>query len=133
MRQASDPDMNKSTPWFHGSPYRLTELKAGSTITQDRALARVFSHKPTLVSIDDNGELQHNGRLPGVLHRLAEQVQTGDLVPVPGSTMAPGKEWLITRPIRVIALEETSPMPGELLSADEEADLRDRQTRGGQG
>ena len=32
--------------WYHGSPMLLSELRAGSTITQWRALAEAFSHKP---------------------------------------------------------------------------------------
>lgn len=30
-----------SKPWFHGSPMLLNELLVGSTITQDRELARM--------------------------------------------------------------------------------------------
>ena len=41
--------------WFHGSPLRLETLTTGSTITPLRDLARVFSHKPALVSLDDAG------------------------------------------------------------------------------
>ena len=36
--------------WYHGSPERFTLLRAGSTITQWRALAEAFSHKPQAVS-----------------------------------------------------------------------------------
>ena len=123
-----DPD--GSAPWFHGSPYELVELREGSTITQDRALARVFSHQPTLV-VDDNGTLSHNGRREGFLYRIADSVRRGDLRPVPGSTMAPGKEWLIARPLRVVIVERTAPIPEEQLSAEEEAALRRRIGRGG--
>jgi hypothetical protein len=37
--------------WYHGSPLELTTLHEGSTITQKRELARIFSHKPTRVSV----------------------------------------------------------------------------------
>jgi hypothetical protein len=58
-------------PWYHGSPKVLDVLRAGSIITQDRELARVFSHKPTLVSVDDAGEMRqikHNGTEAGFLY-----------------------------------------------------------------
>ncbi|HSH78253.1 MAG TPA: hypothetical protein VLA19_06945 [Herpetosiphonaceae bacterium] len=61
-------DFDGSALWFHGSPCELVELREGSTITRDRALARVFSHKPTLV-VDDDGTLSHNGRREGFLYR----------------------------------------------------------------
>jgi len=39
-------DVDYSKPWYHGSPLKLDVLRAGSTMTQWRDLARVFSHKP---------------------------------------------------------------------------------------
>ena len=43
--------------WYHGSPEDLTELATGSTITPNRALARAFSHKPTLVCLEQLAEV----------------------------------------------------------------------------
>lgn len=110
-----------AAPWFHGSPYELTELRAGGTITQDRALARVFSHKPSLVSADDEGRIRHNGRRAGLLYLIAEPVRRDDVTPVPGSTLAPGQEWLSARPLRLAPIERPAPAPAELLSPGEEA------------
>ncbi len=124
MERGATPD--ETAPWFHGSPLALTELLAGSTITQDRALARVFSHKPALVSVDERGIRRHNGRRPGFLYRIAEPVGPADLTPVPGSTLGRGQEWLITRPLRVTLMERTAPTPKELLSPREEEGLRRR-------
>ncbi len=121
MERDATPD--ETAPWFHGSPLALTELLAGSTITQDRALARVFSHKPALVAVDDRGVRRHNGRRPGFLYRIAEPVGPADLTPVPGSTLGPGQEWLIARPLRVTLIERTAPIPEELLSPREEEGL----------
>ena len=42
--------------WYHGSPVLFTELKAGSTITQWRALAEAFSHQPGMLSYNDLGK-----------------------------------------------------------------------------
>jgi hypothetical protein len=117
--------VDPAAPWFHGSPEALSELRPGSTITQDRDLARVFSHRPTLVGDGraEGGALRHNGRRPGWLYTLAEPLRPGDLAAVPGSTLQ-GKEWHTTRPLRVALLEATAPLSAELLSLEQEDALR---------
>jgi hypothetical protein len=120
--------VDPAAPWFHGSSETLTELRPGSTITQDRDLVWVFSHKPSPTSDgrgDPGGVLRHNGRRTGWLYALAEPVRPDDLVPVLGSVM-PGKEWHTPRPLRVTRLEATTPVPAELLSPEREAALRRR-------
>ncbi|MBN1641714.1 MAG: hypothetical protein JXA09_10805 [Anaerolineae bacterium] len=115
--------------WYHGSPYELAELLTGSTITQDRHLAEVFSHKPAIVSIDDDGAIRHNGSQPGYLYRVAEAVAADDVMPHPRTTMAPGAEWLTRRPLRVERIGRTAPDPAELLTAADVAALRARGSR----
>ena len=83
--------------WYHGSPAELIVLRSGSTITRDRHLAEVFSHKPQIVSIDDDGRIRHSGTQPGYLYRIAETVAPDDVYPHPNSSMAPGLEWLTRR------------------------------------
>ena len=34
--------------WYHGSPQQLAFIRAGSTVTQGRRLAEIFSHKPAV-------------------------------------------------------------------------------------
>jgi len=116
--------MNKI--WYHGSPFRLTRIGKGSTITQDRDLARVFSHKPTIVSVADDGTIKHNGTMPGLLYRIAEEMQSGDVYPHPRSSMAPGKEWLTHRELRVELTAPTQMVDTEKLPEDEIAALRKR-------
>ncbi len=106
-------------PWYHGSPLELTTLQEGSTITQQRDLARVFSHKPTVVSIEDDGRLRHNGKLPGYLYEIAEPVGPDDVVPHPRTTMGPGDEWLISRELQVRLVEATTVRAEETLSEDD--------------
>lgn len=91
-------------PWFHGSPYTLTSLRTGSTITRDRRLDEVFSHKPTLVSTEGKGTIWHNGEAAGFLYLIAEPLSTGDIIPHPQSTMPHGWEWIINRELSVIPL-----------------------------
>lgn len=113
--------------WFHGSPERLHSIRVGSTITRERGLARVFSHKPSIVSQDHDGSggliLRHTGRMPGFLYRIAEQVGAQDVDPHPTTTLSPGQEWLTRRELRVELLEATAVVEEELLSEVEVRDL----------
>jgi hypothetical protein len=116
-------------PWYHGSPEVLDVLRAGSTITQDRELARVFSHRPTLVSVDDAGEIRqikHNGTELGYLYRIAEEIAPQDVTPHPRSAMEFGKEWLTGRALRLTLVEPTQPVREEMLTDEEIEALRQR-------
>ena len=112
-----------AAPWYHGSPLNLDHLKIGSTVTRQRHLAEVFSSKPTLVCLEDDGSIRHNGVMPGHLYRLAETPLPGDLVSHPHSSMDPGLEWLTTRELRLVRIEATRPNPHEQLSTEDIAAL----------
>jgi hypothetical protein len=112
--------------WYHGSPYLLTTIREGSTITQDRDLARVFSHKPTIVLIDDDGTIKHSGTLLGYLYRIPEEVAAEDVYPHPRTTMAPGAEWLTRRALRVELVGPVEVRDEERLSDDDIAALQRR-------
>jgi hypothetical protein len=103
-------------PWFHGSPLELNNLRTGSTITQYRRLAEVFSHKPTLVSAEDDGSIHHNGIAPGNLYLLSEVLQPGDAIPHPRTSMPSGWEWLTTRELPVFSLGSVTIPPPDLNS-----------------
>ena len=105
--------------WYHGSPFELETIRKGSTITQDRNLARVFSHKPTLVSIADDGTIQHNGTLPGFLYRVTGTIGPDDIVPHPRSSMEARKEWLTCRELRLEQIGPTCIIPQEILTETE--------------
>lgn len=116
--------MDYKQPWYHGSPLALTVLYGGSTITQKRELARVFSHKPPLVSIGNDGSIKHNGTQPGYLYVIDEGVRPEDVTPHPRTTMEPGDEWLTNRELRVRLIGTTAPRPGEMFTETEMAALR---------
>lgn len=118
--------MDYTQPWYHGSPFELTALHVGSTITQRRDLARIFSHKPMIVSIDDEGHIKHNGALPGYLYIIDEAVAPEDVEAHPRTTMGPGDEWLTHRELRVRLLSVVEPRPEELLTEAELEDLHHR-------
>ena len=110
--------------WYHGSPSELSFIREGSTITQDRDLARVFSHKPPIVCTLDDGRIKHSGATPGLLYVIDEPVRPDDVAPHPRTTMEPGAEWLTTRALKLRLLCTTEPVAGELLSEEELAELR---------
>lgn len=91
-------------------------LQAGSTMTQWRDLARVFSHKPSVVSISDERRIQHNGTRPGYLYEVAEPVAPEDVEQHPRTTMPPGDEWLTHRELRLCLIGETTVRCEEFLS-----------------
>jgi hypothetical protein len=112
-------DFKPDQTWYHGSPLKLATLREGSTITQKRELARVFSHKPTIVSVSDNGQIKHNGTRQGYLYAIVDEIQLKDVVPHPRTAMAPGDEWLTTRELRLRLLCATEPAPEEQLTDEE--------------
>ncbi|MGM0401861.1 MAG: hypothetical protein ACQEQT_11270 [Chloroflexota bacterium] len=110
-------------PWYHGSPLKIDILREGSSITQNRALARIFSHKPTVVSVDEEEGIKHDGQKPGFLYRIGEKVSPADICPHPRSTMDPGTEWLTTRPLRLDLVCPTQVIEKEQLTERETAKL----------
>ena len=56
-----DIKVNPNGFLYHGSNILLSELRMGSTITQWEALAKAFSHKPSVLGYDDKGNIEHNG------------------------------------------------------------------------
>ncbi len=123
-----------SCPWYHGSPHQLEVLLPGSTITQDESLARVFSHKPQIVALEDDPaelargirRLRHNGEQPGLLYVIDEPVGAQDVYPHPHSVMPLGLEWLTRRPLRLRLLGPVEVLPGEFLSQEDIDDLRSK-------
>ena len=115
--------------WYHGSPLLLTFLRQGSTITQKRDLARIFSHKPTVVQVGDGGQVKHNGSRPGFLYIIVEDVQPDDVVPHPHTTMEPGDEWLTTRELALQLIGPTEIVANEQFTEAELAELLERAAR----
>lgn len=118
--------MDYTQPWYHGSPLELTTLLAGSTITQRRDLARIFSHKPTIVSFEDDGRIKHNGTAPGYLYIIDEEISPEDVEAHPRTTMGPGDEWLTHRELRLRLLGTVEPQPEEQFTAEELEELHRR-------
>ena len=100
-------EINPDGIWYHGSNARFDILNEGSTITQWRELAEAFSHKPTMLCIEDDGSIRHNGTEKGWLFVIDEPVKIGvDIYPHPRTTMDENAEWLSRRPLRVKLIAE---------------------------
>src|SRR5512143_865937 len=100
LREVRSSGMSDSV-WYHGSPVRLDSLASGSTVTHDRRVAEVFSHRPRLVCFEDDGRIRHDGRENGYLYQISEPVGPADVEPHPRSSMPSGTEWLTTRTLRL--------------------------------
>lgn len=110
--------------WYHGSPYELITVRKGSTITPNKDLARVFSHKPPCVSIDENGHIKHNGSVEEYLYQIDEEIGEDDVYLHPRTTMGKELEWLTNKELKVKLIEKTYIKYDEKLSADEINELR---------
>jgi hypothetical protein len=124
-------ELNLKQPWYHGSPLELFILRPGSTITQKRDLARIFSHKPTIVSVSDNGQIKHNGRIQGYLYCIVDEIRPEDVLPHPQTTMSDGDEWLTTRELHLELICTVDPVSTEQLSEDDYKMLQDKLSRQG--
>ena len=100
-------EINPDGIWYHGSNARFDVLNEGSTITQWRERAEAFSHKPTMLCIEDDGSIWHDGTEKGWLFVIDEPVKIGvDIYPHPRTTMDENAEWLTRRPLRVKLIAE---------------------------
>lgn len=116
-----------SRPWYHGSPRQFTVLRAGSSVSQDKNLARVFSHRPSLISVGDDGTIKHNGTIAGYLYVVAEGIKPEDVYPHPHPANAGRWEWLTKRELPVQLIERTEVRKEERLTNEEIAALRRKQ------
>ena len=97
----------KDGVWYHGSNMRFDTLRSGSTITQWKALAEAFSHKPSQLSYDDNGSISHDGTEDGFLYVIDEPIDIeADIYRHPKTTMDENTEFLTKRPLRVSLVSE---------------------------
>ena len=95
-------DIHPEGVWYHGSNKVFTELWPNSTITQWRALAEAFSHQPSCLGYDDDGQICHNGTEKGYLYVIDEPIAVGvDVYQHPRTVMDENAEFLTKRPLKV--------------------------------
>lgn len=101
--------VNKTGNWYHGSNQLFDTLREGSTITQWKELAEAFSHKPSCLSYDDEGNIEHNGTEKGYLYKIDEEINIeNDIYQHPNSTMDVNAEFITKRPLKLNLLYEIS-------------------------
>ena len=128
-----------SLTWYHGSQQWLRELRTGSSITQNRNLAKAFSHRPSIVSMSDEGEslsdacsVKHNGITPGHLYTVFEEIGSEDIYPHPHPANADRWEWVARRELKLELIEKTIVTNRERLTDEEIAELRQKQKERGE-
>ena len=119
--------LKKRGTWFHGSPSELETLLKGSSITQIEKLAQVFSSKPSILSVSDDGKIRHNGKSKGRVYRVTNRVTTDDIYEHPRSSMK-GWEWITKKEFKLKFLYEyeISHYPDDILSKSEIREIRKR-------
>ncbi len=120
-----------SRPWYHGSPRKLTVLRGSSSISQNRNVARVFSHRPSLISMSDDGSIKHNGTRAGYLYVVVEEIRPEDVDPHPHPANIGHWEWLTKRELHVELIERTEVRKKERLTNKEIAELKRKQKMAG--
>jgi hypothetical protein len=117
--------LKKQGTWFHGSSSELETLRKGSSITQIEKLAQVFSTKPSIVSVSDDGKIRHNGKSKGRVYRVTNRVTTDDIYEHLRSSMK-GWEWITKKEFKLEFLYEVSPSPDDILSEKEIREINER-------
>jgi hypothetical protein len=132
-------DCDYTLTWYHGSQQKLTTLRVGSSITQNRNVAKAFSHKPSLVSMSDAGEslseqskVKHDGVPPGYLYTVADEIGPNDVHPHPHPVNADRWEWLTNRELRLKLIEQTVVTDQERLAGQEIAEIKRKQKEKGE-
>jgi len=120
-----------SAPWYHGSPEDLTVLRQGSWLTQFEEMAKAFSHRPSLISFeDDDRHVKHDGRMPGFLYLVDEPIGPNDVTYLRDTAQT---HWQSTRDLRVRCVAELPFDDPPQLSAEEIAALRKDHPEGSTG
>ena len=118
-------------PWFHGSPLRLSKLRAGSCVTPYKEIARAFSHKPSLLSIsDDCSEVKHDGDKPGFLYVVAETTGPADITLLEGTRRT---HWQTNRDLRIRLIQSVPVSDPKRITEQERKHLKARYPGTGYG
>lgn len=126
------PNCDYSLTWYHGSQQELAKLRVGSSITQSRSVAKAFSHRPSLVSWSDSGEVRHNGVTPGYLYVVSDDIGPDDVYPHPHPANADHWEWLINRELKLELIERTVVTDKERLTDEEIVAIKRKQQKRGE-
>ena len=125
-------DFDYTLTWYHGSQQKLTKLRVGSSITQNRNVAKGFSHNPSLLTQSGGGTVKHDGVTPGYLYTIVDEIGPDDVDPHPHPVNATRWEWLINRELKIELIEQTVVTDGERLTDQEIAAVKRKQEERGE-
>ena len=125
-------DFDYSLTWYHGSQQKLTTLKVGSSITQNKIVAKAFSHRPSLLTQSRGSTVKHDGVTPGYLYTVADEIGPDDVYPHPHPINATRWEWLTNRELKLKLIEQTIVTDGERLTNQEIAEIKRKQKERGE-
>ena len=125
-------DFDYTLTWYHGSQQELTTLRIGSSITQNRNVAKAFSHKPSLLTQSEGGTVKHDGVTPGYLYIVADKIGPEDVRPHPHPVNVTRWEWLTNRELKLELIEQTIVTDEERLTDQEIAEMKQKQKERGE-
>ena len=125
-------DFDYTLTWYHGSQQELTKLRVGSSITQNRNVAKAFSHRPSLLTQSEGGRVKHDGMTPGYLYTIADEIGPDDVRPHPHPVNVTRWEWLTNRELKLELIEQTIVTDGERLTDQEIAEMKRKQEERGE-
>ena len=125
-------DFDYTLTWYHGSQEELTKLRVGSSITQNRNVAKAFSHRPSLLTQSEGGTVKHDGITPGYLYTIADEIGPDDVYPHPHPVNVTRWEWLTNRELKLELLEQTTVTDEERLTDQEITEIQRKQEERGE-
>ena len=125
-------DFDYTLTWYHGSQQELTTLRVGSSITQNRNVAKAFSHRPSLLTQSEGGTVKHDGVTPGYLYIVADKIGPEDVRPHPHPVNVTRWEWLTNRELKLELVEQTIVTDEERLTDQEIAEMKQKQKERGE-
>ena len=125
-------DYDYKLTWYHGSQQELTTLRIGSSITQNRNVAKAFSHSPSLLTMSERGTVKHDSATPGYLYIIADEIGSDDVHPHPHPVNTTRWEWLTNRELKLKLIEQTIVTDEERLTDQEITEIQRKQEERGE-
>ena len=125
-------DFDYTLTWYHGSRQKLTTLRVGSSIAQNRNVAKGFSHNPSLLTQSEGGTVKHDGVTPGYLYTVADEIGPDDVYPHPHPVNVTRWEWLTNRELKLELIERTIVTNAERLTDQEITEIKRKQAERGE-
>ncbi len=125
-------DFDYTLTWYHGSQQKLNTLRIGSSITQNRNVAKGFSHSPSLLTQSEGDTVKHDGVTPGYLYTVADEIGPDDVRPHPHPVNVTRWEWLTNRELKLKLIEQTIVTDEERLTGQEIAEMKRKQEERGE-